>query len=83
MAYNKVTYGGKTLIDLTSDTVTADTLLAGYTAHAKDGSVVTGSFLSDYPSEYVLSDEVTDSDGDDLIDSDGDAILSRIVYRKV
>ncbi len=33
MAYNKIIYGGKTLIDLTGDTVTADRLLKGTTAH--------------------------------------------------
>lgn len=30
---NKVIYGGKTLIDLTSDTATADKVLSGYTFH--------------------------------------------------
>lgn len=43
MAYNKVIYGGKTLIDLTSDTVTADSLTSGYTAHDKSGTLITGT----------------------------------------
>ena len=43
MAYNKVIYGGDTLIDLTSDTVTANSLLSGITAHDKAGVVVTGN----------------------------------------
>lgn len=34
MAINKVIYGGETLIDLTGDTVTADKILSGFTAHA-------------------------------------------------
>ena len=42
MAVSKVVYGGKTLIDLTGDTVTGDKLLEGATAHGKDGEVVTG-----------------------------------------
>lgn len=42
MSINKVVYGGKTLIDLTGDTVTADKLLKGVTAHGKDGEAVTG-----------------------------------------
>lgn len=42
MAINKVVYAGRTLIDLTGDTVTDDKILAGYTAHGKDGEVVTG-----------------------------------------
>lgn len=42
MSINKVVYGGKTLIDLTGDTVTEDKLLSGITAHRKDGELVTG-----------------------------------------
>ena len=42
MSINKVVYGGKTLIDLTGDTVTEDKLLNGITAHGKDGELVTG-----------------------------------------
>lgn len=37
MAINKVIYGGETLIDLTGDTVTADKILFGFTAHDKGG----------------------------------------------
>ena len=43
MAISKVVYGGNTLIDLTSDTVVADKLLDGYTAHGADGEVINGS----------------------------------------
>lgn len=43
MAISKVVYGGETLIDLTQDTVTADKLLKGNTAHGANGEVVTGS----------------------------------------
>ena len=44
---NKVIYGGQTLIDLTSDTVTAATLLYGATAHDKAGETITGSCTYD------------------------------------
>ncbi len=44
---SKVIYGGQTLIDLTNDTVVADKLLTGYTAHGADGEVVTGSCTFD------------------------------------
>ena len=47
MAINKVIYGGNTLIDLTGDTVTADKLLADYTAHGKDGEAITGTCTFD------------------------------------
>lgn len=43
MAVSKVVYGGKTLIDLTADTVTKDKILKGYTAHGKDGEPITGA----------------------------------------
>lgn len=43
MAYNKVVYGEQTLIDLTNDTVDAEHLLAGKTAHDKSGEVITGT----------------------------------------
>ena len=40
---NKVVYGNKTLIDLTSDTVTKDKILTGFTAHDKSGAIITGT----------------------------------------
>ena len=40
---NKVMYDGDTLIDLTADTVTANSLLSGYTAHTATGMQVTGN----------------------------------------
>lgn len=47
MAINKVEYGGNTLIDLTSDSVTPESLLSGVTAHDKSGNPITGTFDSD------------------------------------
>lgn len=41
--YNKIIYGGQTLIDLTADTVTADKLADGITAHDKSGAIITGT----------------------------------------
>lgn len=43
MANNKIIYNGKTLIDLTGDTVTADKLLNGIIAHDKSGEAITGT----------------------------------------
>ena len=40
---NKVVYGNTTLIDLTSDTITAADLASGITAHDKSGAAITGS----------------------------------------
>lgn len=50
MAISKVIYGGNTLIDLTGDSVTADKMLEGTTAHGKDGELVTGTCTFDVDS---------------------------------
>lgn len=42
MAVNEVIYGGETLISLKSDTVTADDLAKGVTAHDAAGETITG-----------------------------------------
>ena len=47
MAISKVIYGGRTLIDLTGDTVVADKLLSGYTAHGANGEVIEGKCTFD------------------------------------
>ncbi len=44
---NKVIYGGETLIDLTSDTVEQNKVLAGYTFHHKSGEIQTGTCAYD------------------------------------
>lgn len=50
MSVNKVQYNDngqlKTLIDLTADTVTADKLAKGYTAHDMSGNIITGTMES-------------------------------------
>lgn len=43
MAVNKVVYGTTVLVDLTADTVTAATLMQGYTAHDASGAIITGT----------------------------------------
>lgn len=40
---SKVVYGNQTLIDLTSDTVTASKMYKGTKAHGADGTVITGT----------------------------------------
>lgn len=47
MGVNKIIYGGKTLMDLTADTVTADKLLEGITAHDMSGATITGTCTYD------------------------------------
>ena len=55
MANSKVIYGGKVLIDLTGDTVEADKLLKGYTAHGADGEPVTGTCEFDVDSSEATA----------------------------
>lgn len=43
MTINKVIFGGETLVDLTNDTVSTDTLAKGVTAHDKTGAQITGT----------------------------------------
>lgn len=47
MANNKIIFGGRTLIDLTQDTVTPDKLLDGHTAHDKSGEIIEGTCTFD------------------------------------
>ena len=44
---NKVIYGGDVLIDLTGDSVSADKILKGITAHDKSGAKITGTCTFD------------------------------------
>ena len=50
MAISKVIFGSEILIDLTGDTVTADKLAQGITAHGKDGEPITGTNTFDVDS---------------------------------
>ena len=47
MGKNKIIYGGNVLIDLTADTVSADKLLSGITAHDKSGEIIEGACTYD------------------------------------
>lgn len=50
---NKVVVNGKTIVDLTNDTVTPDTLYAGTTAHDKTGKQIVGTL-------YLENKDITD-----------------------
>lgn len=69
MAYSKIIYGGNVLIDLTGDTVDADKLLSGATAHDKAGNVVIGAltFATVYTGSGV-PDASLGADGDIYLD---------------
>lgn len=55
MAVNKVVYGGETVVDLTTDTVTAAKMLSGITAHDKSGAKITGTIATKTASNMTAS----------------------------
>ena len=62
---NKVVYGNQTLIDLSEDTVTPETVALGVTAPAADGSVIVGtmSILDAYPVGSIYMSVVSTDPG--------------------
>lgn len=57
MAVNKVVFGGETVIDLTADTVTPETLAVGVTAHGANGEPIVGTMRSGEDLEAVLTEQ--------------------------
>ena len=55
---NKVVFGNTTLIDITQDSVTANTLLSGYTAHSATGASIIGSIATKTGSDITLTNNV-------------------------
>lgn len=53
MGVSKIDYYGETLLDLTADTVTADTLAQGVTAHNAAGEQITGTAATQDPYEAI------------------------------
>lgn len=69
MAVNKVVYGANTLIDLSTDTLSASSQIAnGVTAHDRTGTRITGSLV--FVTYYTGSSDPSSSLG-----SDGDIYL--------
>lgn len=53
MGISKVVYGNTALIDLTNDTVAAEKMLSGTTAHGANGEAITGNIVSKAAATYV------------------------------
>lgn len=62
---------GTVLLDLTSDTVTAETLLRGYTAHDASGALITGTYEG---GGGVVVVETPDSHGGTIVEITGEEI---------
>ena len=58
--YNKIIYGGQTLIDLTGDTVDASSVLSGLSFHDKSGETLVGTctYDSDTSDDTVAAGEI-------------------------
>ncbi|MBE5800053.1 MAG: hypothetical protein E7321_08915 [Clostridiales bacterium] len=63
MAINKVIYGGRTLIDLTGDSVTPDKLTKDVTAHDKTGTPIVGTNTFDVDSTDATATEAETLNG--------------------
>ena len=74
---NKVLFNGSTLVDLTSDTVVAASLLKGYTAHKADGTAIQGTLFSPYNDHYTFTDGVG------VTDQNGNAVQGATVYKRL
>lgn len=84
---NQVFFGGVKLIDISDTTVTEDKLLWGYKCHRKDGTIIYGTFLKNYPATIQFDNpdagkpitttvpaRLLDSSGDEILDSSGNSI---------
>ena len=63
MAVNKVVLGEDTLIDLTGDTVSADKLSKGVTAHNMAGEPIVGTMEAGGGKEYTFTNGLTETNG--------------------
>ncbi len=75
MAVNKVILGTETLIDLSNDTVTADSLTSGATAHDNQGEIITGTLIVKPEQEKTFS---TTENGNFEVIADEGKTLSKV-----
>lgn len=71
MGNSKVIFGNETLIDLTGDTVTPDTLLAGTTAHNRSGEQIVGTATVPEELDDLTDVTLTSPAEGDLLQRDG------------
>ena len=81
MAVNKIVYAGNSLIDLTSDTVTAYDLLQGVVAHDKAGNTITGTLTVPEQQEKTV-DNLLLVHGNQTIVPDVGKTLSKVIINK-
>ena len=81
MAVNKIVYADNSLIDLTSDTVTASDLLQGVVAHDKAGNTITGTLTVPEQQEKTVDDLLL-VHGNQTIVPDVGKTLSKVIINK-
>ena len=81
MATNKVIYAGNTLIDLSSDTITASDLLQGVVAHDKAGNTITGTLTVPEQQEKTVNNLLL-VHGNQTIVPDVGKTLSKVIINK-
>lgn len=67
MGISKIVYGERTLLDLTGDTVTAETMMQGVTAHGADGEIITGTMSGGGASGKITLSESTPTASDGAV----------------
>lgn len=85
MGNSKVIFGNETLIDLTGDTVTPDTLLAGTTAHNRSGNQIVGTATVPDTLDDLTDVELTSPAEGDLLQRNGNGewVNSAVIPQKV
>lgn len=76
MAANKIVYGGRTLIDLTGDSVTPKTMLEGTTAHDRRGQAISGAV----PHVILTVDDDGCASFGFVVDESGSGLLSCVGF---
>lgn len=77
---NKVAINGNTVIDLTADTVTANTLSKGATAHNAAGEQITGTLT--VPTQQTKTVNLSMASGNQTIKPDSGKVLSQVTITK-
>lgn len=75
MSVSKIRFDGNTLIDLTSDTVTAADLTQGVTAHDASGNIITGTRVNNCKC-YSLTLSADVSSNQVILNGNGDADIA-------
>lgn len=85
MGNSKVIFGNETLIDLTGDTVTPDTLLAGTTAHNRSGEQIVGTATVPEELDDLTDVTITSPAAGDLLQRNGSGkwVNSAVIPQKV